>query len=95
MLRYVTISKFSAESGYTENAIRSKIRDRIWVEGDVWVKAPDGRILIDVIGFERWVATGPVLQVHRTRVRGKIATAQQSEASPAPLGPPTRRRGRA
>jgi hypothetical protein len=27
MLRYVTIFKFSVESGYTENAIRSKIRD--------------------------------------------------------------------
>ena len=33
MLRYVTISKFAAESGYTADAIRSKIRDGVWREG--------------------------------------------------------------
>lgn len=33
MLRHVTIPKFATESGYTEDAIRSKIRDEIWQEG--------------------------------------------------------------
>jgi len=42
-IRYKTIKQFSAESGYTEEAIRSKIRDGIWPENQVWVKAPDGR----------------------------------------------------
>lgn len=64
MLRYVTISKFALESGYTENAIRTKIRDGIWIEGAVWIKAPDGRNLIDVKGFEQWVeARGPAFRV--------------------------------
>lgn len=65
MLRYVTIPKVAAESGYTENAIRSKIRDGIWSEGQEWKRAPDGRVLIDVDGYCRWVEAGAVLTVHR------------------------------
>jgi hypothetical protein len=51
VIRYQTISKFSIESGYTEWAIRGKIRDGVWLEGRVWVKAPDGRILISIEGY--------------------------------------------
>ncbi|WP_426269211.1 excisionase [Dyella kyungheensis] len=56
MLRHVTISKFSKESGYTENAIRMKIKNGVWLEGVVWIKSPDGRVLIDTEGYEKWVA---------------------------------------
>lgn len=56
MLRHVTISKFATESGYTENAIRMKIKNGVWLEGVVWIKSPDGRILIDTEGYEKWVA---------------------------------------
>jgi Arm DNA-binding domain len=45
VIRYQTISKFSIESGYTEWAIRGKIRDGVWLEGRVWVRAPDGSYL--------------------------------------------------
>lgn len=55
MLRWVTIEKFSEMSGYTPDAVRSKIKRGDWLEGYVWTKAPDGRILIDVLGFENWV----------------------------------------
>lgn len=55
MLRHVTIPKFSADSGYTEKAIRRKIESGAWLEGDIWVKAPDGRILIDREGYEAWL----------------------------------------
>ncbi|SOY79983.1 Excisionase [Cupriavidus taiwanensis] len=61
MIRYLTISKFAAESGYTEKAIRAKIHDGAWPEG-VWLKAADGRILIDVKGYEEWVETARVLK---------------------------------
>lgn len=77
MLRYVTISKFAAESGYTEDAIRTKIRDGIWREGQEWRRAPDGRVLIDIDGYHRWVEGGPVLKVVRKAVPGA--------ASPPPL----------
>ena len=69
MLRYVTIPKFAELSGYTPAAIRSKIRDAIWREGQEWRRAPDGRILVDVDGYHRWVERGPVLQVTRKPAR--------------------------
>jgi hypothetical protein len=77
MLRYLTIPKFSAESGYSEDAIRTKIRDGIWREGQEWKKAPDGRVLIDVDGYHRWVEAGPVLKVVRKTASGT--------GSPTPL----------
>lgn len=55
MLRYLTIPKFAAESGYTEDAVRQKISRGQWLEGRVWRKAPDGRIMIDTEGFQAWV----------------------------------------
>lgn len=64
MLRHVTIPKASAETGYTEDAIRSKIKRGEWLEGFVWIKAPDGRILIDLEGYERW-ATGEAYSQHQ------------------------------
>jgi hypothetical protein len=59
MLRYVTISKFALESGYTEDAIRAKIKAGVWLQDVIWKKAPDGRVLIDIDGYERWVAGAP------------------------------------
>lgn len=64
MLRHVTIPKAAAETGYTEDAIRSKIKRGEWLEGVVWIKAPDGRILIDLEGYEKW-ATGEASLQHR------------------------------
>jgi hypothetical protein len=57
MVRWLTIEKFSAESGYTPDAVRSKIKRGDWLEGHVWIKAPDGRILIDTEGYEKWVTS--------------------------------------
>jgi len=57
-VRFKTIKQFSAESGYSEAAIRSKIQDGTWLKGSVWRRAPDKRILIDVYGFEDWVERG-------------------------------------
>jgi len=67
-LRYLTISKFARESGYTEAAIRTKIRDDVWPEGRVWVRAPDKKPMIDVKGYEEWVEAGAVLNVVRKQV---------------------------
>jgi hypothetical protein len=68
MLPYVTIPKFSAESGYTEEAVRKKIERGEWLEGRVWRKGPDGRVLIIVEGFVKWVegqVEAPVQQRRR------------------------------
>jgi hypothetical protein len=55
MVNYKTVKQFSAESGYTEAAIRAKISDGTWTENLVWRHAPDNRVLIDVRGYENWV----------------------------------------
>ena len=54
-LRFVTIDRFSYLSGYSPDAVRSKIKRGDWLEGQVFIKAPDGRILISTEGYERWV----------------------------------------
>lgn len=64
-MRYVTIRKFSSESGYTEAAIRSKIADGTWRKDCVWRKAPDGRVLIDIDGYEAWVEMDAPLKADR------------------------------
>ena len=55
MLKYVTIAKFSELSGYSEKAIRRKIEDDVWLEGDIWVKTEDSRIQINTQRYEKWV----------------------------------------
>lgn len=90
MIRYKTIRQFSAESGYTEDAIRTKIRDGIWLEGSVWLKAPDGRILISTEGYNEWVETVLEYAKHRKAASksrspiGANAAARDSASSPRP-----------
>ncbi len=52
---YVTVNKMAELTGYTEDAIRSKIKRGDWLEDKVWKRAPDRRILISIKGFYRWV----------------------------------------
>lgn len=54
-LRYVTLAKYADMSGYTVKAIEKKIETGVWIEGRQFRKAPDGRIMVDVQGVERWV----------------------------------------
>lgn len=48
------IPLFCQETGYSEKAVARKIEDGVWVEGREYVRAPDGRRLIDMDGFNRW-----------------------------------------
>jgi len=70
MLRYLTIQEFASESGYSEDAIRTKIRDGIWRVGQEWRTAPDGRVPVDVDGYHRWVETGKAQIVRRKLAAG-------------------------
>lgn len=58
MQRFVVVKKFSEMTGYTPNAVHLKVRDGVWAEGLEYRRAPDGRILIDLEGFNRWVEAG-------------------------------------
>jgi hypothetical protein len=50
--------KFAEETGYTARAVETKIHRGVWVEGREYRRAPDGSILIDMNGYERWVESG-------------------------------------
>jgi hypothetical protein len=92
-IRFKTIAQFCAESGYTELAVRGKIRDGIWQEKRVWRKAPDGHILIDIEGYYEWVENGNGLVCAPSRTRQSRSTspiaaavaANGSGSSPPPL----------
>ena len=85
MLRFVTIGKFSAESGYTEGAVRAKIDRGDWLEGEVYVRAPDGRILIDTEGFVPIPPTAKNLRAWAAR-REVIGRKWPRDASITPAG---------
>lgn len=53
-VRYIRIKKFSELTGYTDKAVYEKIRTGVWAEGLHYVRAPDGHILIDLEGYEKW-----------------------------------------
>jgi hypothetical protein len=56
--RYVRIRKFALMSGYTEQAVRSKIKDGKWIDGREYRRAPDGSLLVDLVEFQKWVERG-------------------------------------
>lgn len=55
--RFVTIELAAALTGYTAKAIRSKIDKGEWVEDRQYVRR-DGRVLIDLRGYEQWAESG-------------------------------------
>ena len=58
MIEYKTVRQFALESGYTEEAIRTKIKRGVFGENEVWVRSPDNRVLISIEGFNLWVRKG-------------------------------------
>ncbi|QDX82861.1 hypothetical protein B9N43_05625 [Denitratisoma sp. DHT3] len=53
--RYVRLKLFSELTGYSVKALQRKIEDGIWREGQEYLRGPDGRILVDVLGYDKWV----------------------------------------
>jgi hypothetical protein len=62
--RWVLIRRLAEITGYSENAIRHKVKNGTWVEGRLWRKAPDGRIFLNVDEFERWVESDARVASH-------------------------------
>lgn len=52
--RYVRPKVFETITGYTEEAVSTKIKRGVWLEGQEYIRAPDGNILINLEGFYRW-----------------------------------------
>ncbi|ABM32902.1 excisionase [Paracidovorax citrulli] len=69
MARFIRIPKFCLDTGYTDRAVETKIHRGVWVEGKEYVRAPDGNVLIDMEGYNRWAAK------HHPEVLDHAATA--------------------
>lgn len=63
-MKWVTIKKAAELTGYSAKAIEHKRENGVWLQGSIWIKAPDGRILISIEGIEQW-AEGQALAPQR------------------------------
>lgn len=54
-VRYISIAKFCDITGYTPKAVSRKREEGVWIEGKHYRRAPDGHILIDIVGYNEWV----------------------------------------
>lgn len=57
--RWVTIKRAAELTGYTEDAIRHKVKDGTWPQGRIWRKAPDKRVCINLQEVDRWIESSP------------------------------------
>src|ERR1700733_10470762 len=70
--RYVLLPLANLLTGYSVKAMARKIERGDWEEGKVWKRAPDGRILIDVLGYQRWVESPkPAVASHSRGLGGQ------------------------
>lgn len=54
-MHWVTISKVVEYTGYTDDAIRAKKQRGEWIEGIHWRKAPDNRLVFNLLGIQKWM----------------------------------------
>lgn len=57
--RYVRLPLFERLTGYTQKAVRRKIESGAWLEGREYRRAPDGHIIVDMHGYQKWVEKSP------------------------------------
>ena len=53
--RYVLLPLAQMLTGYSVKAMQRKIERGDWQEGKVWKHAPDGHVVIDMVGYHKWV----------------------------------------
>ncbi len=53
--RYVLLPLAQLLTGYSVKAMQRKIERSDWQQGKVWKHAPDGHIVIDMVGYHKWV----------------------------------------
>lgn len=52
---WVLVGKFCELKGYSDDAVRAKIKRGEWEKDKLWRKAPDNRIVIDVNAVNQWM----------------------------------------
>lgn len=83
-VRYVKINKAHELTGYSEDAIRTKITTGVWAEGLVWKWGPDGVQLIDLEGYDTWAKmTGKASPRGRHRSASTSGTTENDTLRPS------------
>jgi hypothetical protein len=54
-VNWVLIKKLIELTGYTDDAIRAKIKRGVWLSDIHWKKAPDGRIVFNLLAIKEWI----------------------------------------
>lgn len=54
-MKWVLINKVIELIGYTDDAIRAKIKRGIWLQNIHWKKAPDGRLVFNIEAIQKWM----------------------------------------
>jgi len=55
---WVTIEKVVEYTGYSDDAIRKKKWLGVWREGVHWRKAPDNRLVFNLVSIQNWMSGG-------------------------------------
>jgi len=54
-MKWVLINKVIELIGYTDDAIRAKIKRGVWLQNIHWKKAPDGRLVFNIEAIQKWI----------------------------------------
>jgi hypothetical protein len=56
--RWVLVNVVIEYTGYSDDAVRAKIRRGDWAMGAHWRKAPDGRLVFNLTRIQEWMSGG-------------------------------------
>lgn len=54
-MKWVLINKVIELIGYTDDAIRAKIKKGVWLQGIHWKRVPDNRLFFNLEAIQKWV----------------------------------------
>jgi len=81
---YVTIRKLAELTGYTPDAIESKIKRRQWVEGKHYILSPDGRVQFSIEAYNAWLQEGCPVELRRAGKRSDLRSGSTARDSARP-----------
>lgn len=55
MFEWVLINKICELVGYSDDAVRAKIKRGVWLKDVHWRKAPDGRLFLNLTAIRKWI----------------------------------------
>jgi hypothetical protein len=53
--KWVLIKKVEELFGYSDDAIRAKVKKGVWLSGIHWRKAPDNRLFFNIEAIQKWI----------------------------------------